>query len=276
MGELYTELAKIEIPEVAELYHFWSVEEPLPLLVPGHHEYWTSWQQRIAFDMNWYIPAPISRTPLSMDNDFKVISTILSCVMTQQFLWYIANYPLPQTMVDIYRVLVSDPDETYKKIFSGYVNKVTFKDQTCSAECVGGSAVFLQKAPKIIYQAYCNHDLFDSKCQVLEASFSEGITDPTQNGSEITHADLAGYPSGFFTGGTIKRFDFLDYRLVTNHVGDTITLQAPFAPPIRGYFVVSAGCDKNPETCEEKFDNLVHFLGFPYIPQQNPIIYGFK
>jgi hypothetical protein len=34
--------------------------------------------------------------------------------------------------------------------------------------------------------------------------------------------------------------------------------------------MVYPGCDGRIETCRDKFDNLIHFLGFPFIPDENP------
>ena len=36
------------------------------------------------------------------------------------------------------------------------------------------------------------------------------------------------------------------------------------------------GYDGSPATCVDKFDNLDNFVGFPYIPSKNPVVWGIK
>lgn len=39
------------------------------------------------------------------------------------------------------------------------------------------------------------------------------------------------------------------------------------APAVGDMFVVTAGSDHSQDTCTNKFNNLVHFRGFPYVTQ---------
>jgi len=49
----------------------------------------------------------------------------------------------------------------------------------------------------------------------------------------------------------------------------------PFDDEVVGkQVIVYAGCDKTPQTCKNKFNNLQNFRGFPYIPVKNPVIWG--
>ena len=40
----------------------------------------------------------------------------------------------------------------------------------------------------------------------------------------------------------------------------------PFAPAPGDTFNVAFGCDHTQATCQSKFNNLVNFRGFPYVP----------
>ena len=39
-------------------------------------------------------------------------------------------------------------------------------------------------------------------------------------------------------------------------------------------YIITAGCDKNIETCINKFDNAINFRGEPYIPQNSLLVAG--
>ena len=146
-----------------------------------------------------------------------------------------------------------------------------------TATCQSASSLFRKHAPNIAYQAFCNHRLFDSGC-ALNASVYEEFETVALSGSELTHATFGTFADDYFTGGTVEWNNH--FRLITNHVGNTITLHIPLpygagaTPTLKAF----PGCDKNPETCVNKFNNLVNFLGFPGIPgsAKNPAIIGFK
>ena len=40
----------------------------------------------------------------------------------------------------------------------------------------------------------------------------------------------------------------------------------PFAPMTGDAFTVYAGCDHTQGTCQNRFNNLANFRGFPYVP----------
>ena len=91
---------------------------------------------------------------------------------------------------------------------------------------------------------------------------------------------LGGFAAGWFTLGRltwtsgpnagrlaeVASHDVSGVRRVT-------LLEAPVRPIAVGDdFVVHAGCDKRPETCSDRFANVVNFRGFPHIPGQDTVI----
>ena len=65
--------------------------------------------------------------------------------------------------------------------------------------------------------------------------------------------------------------------MITKHskTEGCIYLHMPFDDEVVGkQVIVYAGCDKTPQTCKNKFNNLQNFRGFPYIPVKNPVIWG--
>lgn len=37
-------------------------------------------------------------------------------------------------------------------------------------------------------------------------------------------------------------------------------------------FTIYPGCDKQQSTCSAKFNNLIHFRGFPYVPENSAAV----
>ena len=133
------------------------------------------------------------------------------------------------------------------------------------------------RLPKFVYQSYCNHALFGEDCGLLSVDFKAAATVSAIDGSEITSSAFAGFYDGYFTQGYLES-DYGDIRWITQHTGDKCWIHAPFDDRIQVDSILSAypGCNGNPDTCKNKFGNFDNFLGFPYIPSHNPVVWGFK
>jgi uncharacterized phage protein (TIGR02218 family) len=55
---------------------------------------------------------------------------------------------------------------------------------------------------------------------------------------------------------------------------NVIDLIAPFPviPLVGDAFTIYPGCDKQQSTCATKFGNLIHFRGFPYVPENSTAV----
>jgi uncharacterized phage protein (TIGR02218 family) len=124
------------------------------------------------------------------------------------------------------------------------------------------------------FQRNCAADLGDSRCAVRLATslYSTGarILALEQPGILAVSTDAA-FPKGFFTNGALSGAGAQQLAIKLHEkvaTGDRIVLwSAPrtaLAPGDR--LTLRAGCDKSPETCVAKFDNIENFRGFPHIP----------
>lgn len=83
--------------------------------------------------------------------------------------------------------------------------------------------------------------------------------------------------SGYFGAGlcTINSGPNIDKsrEIKSSDVGQW-TLQLPFDPALTGTedYTLIAGCNKTTTHCDVKFDNLINFGGFPFVPGQDKII----
>lgn len=130
--------------------------------------------------------------------------------------------------------------------------------------------------PRNIYQPSCLHTLFDAGCALNPASFAvtatveagattlvipTNLADPYRN-------DVDGHPiSNYFTDGKIVFSDGTQ-RSVRAYVGGQFTIYEPLilAPTNGSTFTAYPGCDRSLDTCRAKFQNSVHFRGYPFVP----------
>lgn len=128
------------------------------------------------------------------------------------------------------------------------------------------------------YQRYCDADLGDSRCTVdiEDSDFKgSGTVVALVDTRAFTVSGITGYDTDWFTLGKVTftsgANDGLTYEVrAHDKYGSTVTLETwfrasyPVAPG--DTFEVRAGCKKDSETCKAKFNNIVNFQGFPFIP----------
>lgn len=259
-----------------------SQQESMPemfLLTSGSQiERYTSYQSSVTFLGQTFKAGAIKRSSLSYDSTFGSVGVKITAQLIDTFSQYVANQPITPTRIKIYRAISSDLTD-YVVLFSGQVKEVTIAGNKAQATCESKSLYLSKRLPTIIYQAYCNHDVFDAGCGLNANSWKVTGSLTGVSGSTITSSswsNAAGYEDGYWTGGRVVVGS--DMRLVIDHTDDTLTLQIPFGSSVITGTSVDAypGCDGSPQVCKNKFDNLDKFLGMPYIPSRNPVIWGFK
>lgn len=161
-------------------------------------------------------------------------------------------------------------------IFSGRVSDVSGSRSAVKVDVKSDIELLNVSSPRNIYQAGCMRTLYDGGCKVNREKFTVNgrVTANSTTGTELacnlTQAD------GWFNQGVIKFTSGRNAglsRTVKEHKGGRLSfaLRLPFPPQSGDVFKIYPGCDKRQETCGKKFDNIVHFRGFPYIPAADTI-----
>lgn len=233
---------------------------------------YTTYETSLTVFSETFEPAPIKRTAYSIDKDLKVVQMTLSAPLSAEILAYIANTPAEPTNIEVWRVFVSEVT-SYRKIFAGYIRQVKFQNKIASVNCEGRSGKLRGKLPQFLFQSFCNYSLFDESCSLNSADYRETAT-VTVSGSTLVSATFATHADGYYNDG--KVMVDTDMRLITSHTTNTITLQFPFDTRLvtGGSVDIWPGCTKSPAACKDKFNNIVRFGGFPYIPNKNPTLVG--
>lgn len=261
-----TNLQTTEQTALPELYEFVSGAQT---------ERYTSFASGLTFRGNFYKAAPLKRSGFSEDTQFGNVKVTITAPLFETLIHYLANQPIEPTRVTIYRALESDLSD-YRILFSGFIKQVSMRDRLASAVCESNSQVLSAKIPTVIYQSFCNHSVFDSGCGLNNLDWRVMALISTVESATLTSTSFAAFDDGYFIGGQI-RYDS-DLRLITNHLDNTVTLQIPFDSRVKVGTTVEVfpGCDGSPTTCKNRFNNLTRFLGMPYIPSHNPVLWGFR
>ena len=259
-----TNLAATQQEGTPELYEFTS---------GSTIERYTSWAEDISFLGSTYTATTIERSSFKQDTDLGKVQLTIKSKLSTLFLGFIANTPIEPVTVKIWRALVSDTTE-YIKLFEGVIMNVSVQDGVGQAEVEASASIMEARFPRFIYQGFCNNNLFDDACGLVDTSYRV-IAEVLLVGSAFLRVtQVSSFADGYFTGGRVDLGT--DSRLITDHTGTDLSILIDFAGCSVGDTVyVFPGCNGNPETCDVKFGNLPHFNGMPYIRSHNPVVWGF-
>lgn len=136
--------------------------------------------------------------------------------------------------------------------------------------------------PPNIIQSPCRWTLFDSHCALNKASFTVAFQVASGSTNLVINTTAAlpavGTDSLPYTLGVVKFTSGQNLGLAgkvkTQNSTTQLTLDAPFIFPIQvgDQGTITPGCDLTQSTCTNKFNNLQHFGGFPYIPAPETVL----
>jgi uncharacterized phage protein (TIGR02218 family) len=271
MAEYEDNLEAIEQSATPEFYVFTSGSTV---------ERYTTFSRELTFLGQVFSPASIKRGKINYNTNFAEVTLDITTPITPNMAKYIPSYPIEPVSVVVYRSHIDYLDQ-YEVFFTGQIKGVQFSGLQANARCVSSNKYLKMKIPNIIYQAFCNNDLFDERCQVSSYDFrgTYTITNILESGRKLEISYVSGYYNAVnsLRGGKVQLGT--DIRFITWHNPiHQITLHAPLGPSLAvgSSVYVWPGCDGSASTCLNKFDNLDNFLGMAYIPSRNPVIWGFK
>lgn len=135
-----------------------------------------------------------------------------------------------------------------------------------------GQQYFTVQMPRNLYQGGCVHTVYDPGCTLSQAAFTATghIVSVTNNGqftTSLTAADRF-YEMGVlkFTAGNNFGFSSTVKTYLNSSGVVQVVMPFPFAPGIGDTFSLFPGCDHTQSTCKAKFNNILHFKGFPFVP----------
>lgn len=257
-----TEISKTEIPIFVELFEISFETEKL---------YLTSYITDIEISGITYKSAVMMREEFRNELYEKQEVTI-NIVISEDFASQIIGLDYPNYLIVIKRYFLDS--QIMKTIFMGYISGVGIKERVMTIRATDILSSPFKKVPILVYSACCNRMIYDTGCGLRKAEYRVTTTVTEMAGGKyLVSSIFDDYPDGWFDYG------FVEYdkwkRFISKHVSTTLELQIPFPISINGKEVkVYPGCDQSAKTCKEKFNNLMNFLGFPYMPAKNPVIWG--
>lgn len=244
--------------------------------------FYTNAESLVRIDGEDYQPEAITRTRLEQGSDAANRTLTITVPAANEFArLFIGSPPGDQTSVSIFRL---QPDELPGPVrllqYKGTVNDVKFLNDGTSAEIVTRTIEALgnRSIPRYSFGGPCQHVLYGPGCLVDPALFQHVGTITAVASSVLTVSGAGAFLGNWFRGGFCRMVSGGDYRMITKHLGTSITLIQPFAYDVTGEEIqLFAGCDHNYDgDCRFKFNNQERFGGWPWVPSKNVFATGIR
>jgi len=160
----------------------------------------------------------------------------------------------------------------YTVLSRGYMGEVKRAETGFSAEFRSLSSKLSQRTGRA-YLRTCDATLGDARCQVDlgDPAFSGSGTVSSADGRSLTVTGIGGFDSDWFTRGLITMTSGASSGVtleVKSHAASNLVLWdvPPSGIVATDTFTITAGCKQDCDTCRVKFNNLINFQGFPFVP----------
>jgi uncharacterized phage protein (TIGR02218 family) len=257
--------ASVEASRPIELYSF---------AVGAAAYFFTSSEDEIVYAGDTYTAVAVSREGTAQGVDERRRPMVVSVPYDNTFAaLYSRVSPSNQASLTILRLQRDEtPSPVAVMIFKGFVKSVTFSDDGLLAKIAAQTRDIAgtHQIPRRTFQNPCGHQLYDANCTVDPTAHKFTGTVTAEDGETITVSGLGG--SGMdFIGGYAKPQSISDFRLVQDQSGDVLTLLRPFNSTLVGQVLeVFEGCDHLlTGDCVLRFDNIVNFGGFAFVPSKD-------
>lgn len=149
-----------------------------------------------------------------------------------------------------------------------------------TAELRSNAHVFDQQQGRA-FQRGCAADLGDQRCGVDLAAFETTGIVTGFSGGILTLDLMSAFESAYFSSGALTftnganngaRFTIKSHSQDGLHVSIALWTQPGGAIAAGDMVSLIAGCDKSAAACQQKFDNIVNFRGFPHMPGNYRVI----
>ena len=247
-----------------ELYHIWHDG--------GANWYYTSGDVPVNYNGADYVPAPIERDHTAYSSVLEVSTMKVRVAFIEEpAVEFIAMNPVEILWISIMKLFRDQDPLEADVVFLGQIKNVSFKGVTAEVVCVGFEHFLKKVVPRLRYINTCNHSLFDPGCGLTKNDYKieTSVTIYDATACSLTSDAFGGYADNYFIRGEVIFGS--ESRTIVDQNDLTVTMAYRMRELVSGNSVsVYPGCDGRIETCQDKFSNTDHFLGFPYIPLDNP------
>jgi len=233
------------------------------------HWHYTSADHDITYSGQDYLARPVARAAIEMSDEVARAGLTISVSRDDAFVGsYLLGVGGRLASVTILRG--HEADGEFVTIWKGRVGAIVFKNSLAEIQCESIFTSLKRQGLRAKYQHLCRFALYGEGCNVSEGDYLFTGSISVVSGLTLTVPGLDGQADGYYFAGLLKYGDFV-WRMIEGHAGNVITVDRSLPGAAYGDTVlVYPGCDHTSDACRDKFNNLLNFGGFEFIPLVNP------
>jgi hypothetical protein len=153
----------------------------------------------------------------------------------------------------------------------GDVGGLSLEGSMATCQITSSEAKLPSPVPRALISTQCQVGTYTPRCGVNAVDFMFETTIDTIARSIITVASVDGHPDGYYSNGVMQVGD--SYFHIEAHVGENLKIFGllPEFVNVGDDVRIFKGDDKTFASCKS-FNNHLNFVGFPYLPQSNPLL----
>lgn len=227
------------------------------------------------YELDNFAAVPLARTAISKTAELPKMNIQVTAPYDFEVaeLWRVAP-PSDVVSLSIMQLHHSDSELQAITKWRGRVINAEWRGAEVVLECESIYTSLKRFGLRRAYQRGCPHVLYGPACRVINTTFLVEAVLTLADGVAVSSPTFLLSPDGYFDGGYIEwepTFGVFHRRAIRAHVGDSLEMTHPVPELASGMTVsVFPGCPHNMQACDEKFNNLVNYGGFSFIPRQNP------
>ncbi|QJD54518.1 putative structural protein [Sphingomonas phage Kharn] len=235
----------------------------------------TDGNEEVTYNGDTYVPASISRSEAEVKNEISKANINVQMSLNNEagLRWLADNGEKIVTLT----IFERDKGGVFNVVWKGRLASIApgITDITLKMESIFTS--LRRPGLRARYQRSCRHPLYGVKCGVDPEAYDVAGSVTAVNGKTLTIAAAATFADGYFLGGMLRAPDgTLSY--IINHVGSSIVLQRLSYSLVENIgegfpfdVIIYPGCPHTRQACNSKFNNLLNYGGFDFIPTKNPM-----
>jgi uncharacterized phage protein (TIGR02218 family) len=221
------------------------------------------------------------------ETKIKLMSVGSNVIESQAVLQFIGQGGMDGAFVMVFRAMMPNPNDGSVPhpikfdtsmgapiVFAGFVADITNLDRSSAELSVKSRKELLNiPFPYATYQASCRWPLYGVGCTLSQAAFVTAGVVAGVSGVPLLFQTNLPQADDYFDEGVITFTSGLNngvtrtVRLYLNTSGEVLLFYPLPHPPLAGdTFNIYPGCDKQKQTCVNKFANGNNFGGFRFIP----------
>lgn len=250
-------------------------------------EVWTysSVSEDVVYNTETYSRLAIRRSSIGQGSEIAkadmTISCPLSCEISQLFL---NGSPEEVVTLTIFRNHVNSDDGPVV-VWKGRVILAKWNGSTCKLTCQSIYSLQKRAGLRRRYTRGCQHVLYGRGCRIED---TEGVSPMDKENfmvpgvvtaigdaaMTLTVSGIDAYLAGEFIAGMVATTTddvTAVFRFITDQAENILTVSTPLlAIAVDDPVYLYLGCSHDLTACNEKFNNLPNYGGFPWMPFENP------